>query len=382
MNLYESFLKLNKKDVLYYNQNYSLKDFVKKPTNKEAEKFIKNFFDYGSKIRVFDLGFSKKLHKTGKHIHTVSLYLLGFQLKEIFEKKIKEHIVAITNKNFEFEFEYTWFLTCLYHDTASVIEKNSNIAECFYGSENEYLDYYLRKVDPDFSFDLYRHNWSVPDQAHYTYTKELVENYFYYRHEHHNSNDHGIIGGFIYFDKLLKNYNSNWEKVKDEGRQYELFYTFKDGRCLRWQIEHLDHFAYIANSIIAHNIFHVTLNSNFNTIKMYDQYNLNEINSTIMDCRLKFENDPLTFFLGIMDTIEPIKSFTYNVSRPNFYTYLKILKKYTAYVENNKIVIMVDKSLFGETNTCKRCWENKILSLQEWLSVIVNIDDNKVEISF
>jgi len=205
--------------------------------------FIRRTYVVGSKEKIFDVGFQKLFHDQGKHQHTVALYFLGCHLSDILFDKLKNHIALYIKDMDWYDFKYTWFLTCLYHDASAVIEKS----EYSHNSPKD-LNFYLGRNNV--MYNVYKHIWEKNHNKPYTYPEALVKNYFIYRTKFRHELDHGIIAGYLLYDKLQKNYNSSWENVKNE--QYEDFYYNQ----LRWRIEHLSHFAYVANAIIAHNIWH------------------------------------------------------------------------------------------------------------------------------
>lgn len=95
---------------------------------KTAWSFIEQHYREGKKNRVpdhfmMDGKIKDNLLSSKKPAHTVSLYLLGLCMKSSFENEVlsalKQIIVEVKTW---YEFEYTWFLTSLYHDMASCEE--------------------------------------------------------------------------------------------------------------------------------------------------------------------------------------------------------------------------------------------------------------------
>ncbi|MDQ4678654.1 hypothetical protein, partial [Stenotrophomonas maltophilia group sp. RNC7] len=106
-----------------------------------------------------------------------------------------------------------------------------------------------------------------------------------------HSIDHGILAGFILFDRLIKNYNSAFEEEKDKNThtKYENF----EHKNLSWKREHQDHFAIIADSIIAHNIWFC--NQLKEEKQRYKLYGLDPLIPQYLK-KFKLKQKPLIFF--------------------------------------------------------------------------------------
>lgn len=320
--------------------------------HENAYNFIRGTYDVGAKEKIFDVGFQKLFHDQGKHQHTVALYFLGCQLSNMLHDKLKDHIGLYIKKMDWYDFKYTWFLTCLYHDTAAVIEKSE-----YSRNSPKDLNSYLGRYNV--VYNVYGHIWENNHNKPYTYPETLVKNYFIYRTEYGHALDHGIIAGYLLYDRLKKNYDSSWENVKSEN--YNDFYY----KHVRWRIEHLSHFAYVANAIIAHNIWHSEKTDESKHI--YKQYGLDPL--IYLDPRVNGESnmisvhkDPLVFYLGLLDTIEPIKFFMSECDIDSIWKAIQI-----EYDTNNRTLnIKTDGSLFKN-----REWFHKIKSIVNWLDVSI-----------
>lgn len=91
------------------------------------------------------------------------------------------------------------------------------------------------------------------------YDEETIKSYFKYlkgeRGRLHT--EHGIIAGYKLFDSLYRNFCR-----VTEGKQFVAgVYTEKE-TGLHWRKSHLDHFAYISDAIICHNLWTVTDGNN------------------------------------------------------------------------------------------------------------------------
>ena len=336
-------------------KNAVLREF----NNNNATAFITKIFKCGGKENAFDISFFKDYLKNGKHSHTVSLYFLGCLLSEIVDTHLEAYLsryVDSLRKDGWYCFNYTWFLTCLYHDTASAIEKSEWHRDC-----PSDIDFYLGKEDVQ--YNVFEHAWSNPLMKPYTYSESLVRNYFKYRVEYCHAIDHGIIGGYLLYDRLVKNYDKNWAEYKKEHPDapdacYNDFIHGGEYNNLRWRKAHMDHFAVIADAIIAHNIWHsknATENKN-----LYRQYGLDPlIHGKAKKTNIK--EAPLLFFLGLLDTLEPVKRFDNPVD---------CLNHIDIWGQDTFIYITVPAKYANTT------WFNGLSDIENWLAVHVDPDGN------
>jgi hypothetical protein len=111
--------------------------------------------------------------------------------------------------------------------------------------------------------------------------------YFIYRKQKWKVVDHGILGGILLYDRLIK-----IRRAKKKENEDNLFW----GKKLENQ------YKLAANAISIHNIWLPKAD----TKKEYKKYNLNEI---IDFTKIKFKDFPFFYILGIVDTIEPLKTY-------------------------------------------------------------------------
>ena len=345
--LLESYTSI--KDYYRYSENEQ-KSLLEQFTSTNASSFIENYFGIAGKESLFNFDFIKKYRNKNKNkdIHTVNLFLLGLHLKNIILSSssiIKEH------------FEYIWFLTCLYHDVACVIENNRNNK---YFDIGNYLDlnFYLGKYNV--IHNVYNHNWK--NIKYLNYSQYLIKNYFKYRLEHMNCIDHGIIGGYLLYDGLMKNYDSKFDETNKEN--YNKFHT----GGLEWDIEHLELYAIAAHAIIEHNIWFAIKEDDKNN---YKKYGLDEL---ICDEQLNIEKSPLLFYLGLLDSIEPLKLIANKESSAS-----DILRLISIEVKNKHIHIKYDDNLKKGNYIDFDKWIENIASTIKWLDVRVETK-NKNEI--
>lgn len=341
MSLYDKFIELHKdKHNFYYDEKLGVNP-IKSP--HRSWEFIKRYFKSGKKDKAFDLKFHNELKRNGKNIHTVSMYYLGLLSKRIIGPNDYE-LVSRIGDGYYYPFTYIWFLTCLYHDTASVIEEDRNLL-------GRNLEDALLHLDIEYDVFEYLQKWNIGTQ----YSEELVKNYYRFKQDQLTETDHGIIGGYLLFDRLMKNYFLNWNEYKKSENRWGTFENFNYKNRL-WTQEQLRVFAYISQAIIAHNIWHQ------NDTDIIREYNLEAIDERHSK-RINMNDNLLLYFLGIMDTIEPTKFFK-DFDPKDVWNGIEV------YIDNECIhLTILDDKFFGLG------WFEKIKSLESWICVKVETND-------
>lgn len=259
----------------------------------ECCAFIEKHFTDGCKVEALCFPFKNDYRISNRAVHMVSLYLLGLKLKDLFEDSIKKEFKNnITGEKDWYDFKYTWFLTCLYHDTASCVEEKNadwtNNADLIISPYTTSI----RCSDPGLSIKFRGSN-------------ALARNYFNYR-KSDGKCEHGIIGGFLLFNRLIDSFQ---KATKDHD--IEKGEIAKNG--LQWRKEHIDHFRYIADAIICHNMWTVQ-STDTDGVKKYKEHHLEKLiidSKSSHDQRLSINDYPLQFMLCLLDTIEPTKRFSH-----------------------------------------------------------------------
>lgn len=264
--------------------------------SKSCQKFIEDYFKSGGKTIVFewpDKDNNENI-KNEEYInrcpHIVSTYLLGLIIAEALG------IDKMTEINYNTDFKYVWFMTCLYHDFGYIYEKGNtinnkelnNIANCgikelenIIGIEN----------------DLYDSPYNDPKDN--IYSKEQAEIYLKYRAETKSKDnkgkiDHGIVGGLMLFDRLIKNYNEAYNNVSKDNKDIDK--NNFDYHELHFSKNNNKLYAKVSDAIIAHNIWLDTFNA------------MDEVKQKGIEIKRKINKDNyLGFLLGIADTLEPLK---------------------------------------------------------------------------
>lgn len=354
---------------VYYNDPKlirSLKALKANPTKEKAHQFIENYFNAGSKEKVFAMDFQQKYMKMGKHLHTTSLYLLGCHLSKLINMPLRLHLQDRVQSVGWYDFKYTWFLTSLYHDASCVLEDDA--LEAGMCDHFKSLNYHLGKnqIENDVFQYMSKHYNCLNcrenlcdksmNNSYFTFPESLVRNYFFYRVDYMHTVDHGIIAGYIMFDRLIKNYEQAWmEKCKDVGRCNYKDFKHKN---LSWRIEHQAHFACIANAIIAHNIWYCDEDDQ----DKYKRYGIEALFSSTAE-KISINKWPLLFFLGLLDTIEPVKRFEGKMPT------IEIWKQLNISVLNGNVIIEIGEDLIMKCPDEYKKWLDAIYAMTDWLSI-------------
>jgi hypothetical protein len=324
---------IDKFNKLYQERTWSyyegIKLYKKSPFESEdvAQRFIFDYFQKGEKQSVFD---SKIPINKERDLHSISIFFLGFLLKEVIDLP-----------KLEPDFQYLWFITCLYHDYGYFIENGKK--------EYPPNQFCISKIKKELAIskDLLKEN-SNPQFISLT-----IKNYYRYCRKEHDFINHGIVGGLLLYDRLCKNYSRIKAlaiKEKISGAKENDFYYHN----LHWSISHFEFYAKVSNAIISHNIWLAEENN----MDLYEKYKLKEL---IPSHKFSYNDDPYVFLIILVDSIEPIKFF--NQISPKC-----ILEKidFEILKEERKIVInILDKCLnFGK-------WFDEIIKLQNWLEIKV-----------
>ncbi|WP_329806415.1 hypothetical protein [Flavobacterium facile] len=301
------------------------------------EDFIFRYFKRGGKVEVFNtIGSDFSNLRYPNHINSV--FFLGLLVYN--NTGLKEKFRLGNNAPGYQIFPFIWFLISLYHDNAYHIEKdqeliidNNNLTQL---RTNFNIEHYL------FENRLCGVSISLMDSC---------ENYFKYRIEESNVIDHGIFGGLLLYDRLLK-----IRRRKANAHEETLFW----GEALE------DQYKLAASAIATHNIWMPKKNQH----ELYSHYGLNDL---INFTPLKFNDFNFLYLLGIIDTIDPIKTFIDD----------DVNEKYI--FENLKMEFKKSSIVFSVVDNSKLDFQkliNKCNSYVGWLDVKVNFDHMNLEIIF
>lgn len=260
--------------------------------------------------------------------HTNSVFFLGclFYKELSLEKSI--NIKKLDNSN---NFLFIWFLTALAHDFGYEYEKN------FKKFKNKITSIDTLKKHFEIDEDITSADIEPSSKAGRLYTQ--IKPYFEYRYKDCKI-DHGILAGIMLFDSLEK-HRKDKEKKKDDD-----FYWGEDLR--------LD-YAHASIAIATHNIWNVKDESlNFDRI-----------------FPISFNDYPLLFLLGLVDTLEPIKTFYCMDTN-------EVLKN--IYIEFSSDEKKVTLSKKDDSSLDFEKIKKKLEGLENWLDVEVCLRQNQISI--
>ncbi len=324
--LLDHILELKPNNWDYYkkrtNSNFS-PNIMKSSKQEDHKYFFVQYFVDGEKSEILNDFFNAQ-DDFKRSIHTNSIFFLGCLLYKKLE--LSNKIDFYSRKHDQFYF--IWFLTSLAHDFAYKYEDNFN----------KYKDSISKDI-----FNLKHNLISTKNKCNKPYREGLVQHipeYFKSRLKQCKI-DHGIVAGMKLYDSLVKNRIIQKEKFGVEDKERNLYWGD--------DLDPLYHCASIA--VATHNIWQ------------------NDKNKDLFPVSL--ENFPLLLLLGLVDTLDPVKTFdcvdpvyvleNILIEFENLHT-IEIKNADDSKLDFNKLIKKVDK-------------------LDEWLNVEVDIHtDNSIKI--
>ena len=176
-------------------------------------------------------------------------------------------------------------------------------------------------------------------------------NYFLFRKQQWKVVDHGILGGLLLFDRLVK-----IRREKKKENEDNLF-------CVR-KLE--NQYKLAANAISIHNIWLPT-NS---TKKIYEKFNLKDL---LNFQAIKFEDFPMFYILGVADTIEPLKTF-----KVDNFSDIYILKN--LYMDFKQNSITISNGVSSKLDFSKLLAKTKYF--ENWLAMEIKTNNESFELIF
>lgn len=348
--------------------------FATDKSEEECRGFIEEHFRSGNKEMAFQYpeSIKEKCLRGMRTVHMTSLYLLGDYLYDIFGEALYKGLEDEGNLNIksrgewyqkEYFFKYIWFLTCLYHDVTSNVEED----EEFKRIANEYFENKTSKSQKDTIYEHYCVDGKL-FQPRFNYG--TISEY-YDKRKKEGKYDHGIIAGYLLFEKLKKNFE---EKTKGHDMRKEIVYD-KDKK-IQWRLEQMDIFAYVSDAIICHNLWMAY------TPDDKAKYKSNGLDKLIIkddkSNRLSLEEYPLQFMLCLLDTIEPIKRFCNDRNEMNYKDCLQNI--YIADMSENGVrKLIISWSNIMKKNSNFKTWLKNIHELSKWMQVEVSECYSSVE---
>lgn len=327
---------INEQTWSYYENSIDINN--KWTNNRDAFEFIKQYFEFAGKSKVFKDENIEKYHKEieDRAGHTISTFLLGIKIADGFELDI------FTRDDNNMNFKYYWFLTCLYHDVGYIFENRKDTEQLFI----------VQKEGMEGLQEIFGIKY-IHERVFKTYSKEQVELYLKERSVIDNSFgklDHGIVGGLLLYDKLRKQFEIAWKRRTNISDSRDSFFIKDESnsRQLHLSNRHYEAYAKAADAIITHNIWQSTLLSYIETCDSVRKNIKHKIDFIGID-------NELCFVLSLADTLEPLKRGG---------RYLELISINSLICEKG-IELQMNKEVYNSIY-------QKIDSLEEWMKVKVS----------
>lgn len=323
----------------------------------ESTNFLQSYFVAGCKESILALGTDNRYALPDERaVHTVSGFFLGL----LIENCLNGQRTLSIEFPYWFPFSYFWFLTFLYHDYGyCVAEKEDSPITVpkhapkptpvppHQSSRARPQEYYsLHQVKrslgitlspfssfpgPFSSIGLSRRNneisivtallreltqraYSIEGRPRirfstgaeirgHQYNSAVVTRYFNYCINERSRLDHGIIGGYLFYDRIVKNYLSAYLSSQHESNEtlaLSNFYYKGKHFCS----DQLPLFSYVTDCIMAHNIWR----QSEETKELYKEYLLDTFLGDSYKA-VTFSSNPLLYILVLADTLEPTKVY-------------------------------------------------------------------------
>ena len=323
----------------------------------EATNFINTYFAAGCKENTLSFDFSEMyLLPDDRAIHTVSGFFLGLLIESCLNGT---RTLAIESSN-QFPFAYLWFLMFLYHDYGYCVTERDNspistperapIPDMLFTwnplrihrKEYDALCRMKRELGIDLSLfspypgslnrvgnfrqnneinlqrallrELTQRTFTVTGRPRlrfntgteitgHQYTSIITTRYFNYCINERHKVDHGIVGGYLFYDRMVKNYLSAYMTVLYEREALCVLgdFHYRDRHFCQ---EQLPIFSYIADCISAHNIW----KQPEEVRAAYEQYKLDVLLAENFK-NITFQENPLLYILVVADSLEPTKVY-------------------------------------------------------------------------
>lgn len=282
--LYEYFVELPVGQWAYYdrisNGIYENRNPFETCERGDFIRFIENFFQKAGKSKVFEYS-DIQVDELRYPYHICSVFFLGILLTN----KIPFLSEKFKYKPYEagyYLFPFLWFLITLFHDNAYQVEKDEKLHLEIKGLEDVYAKYVIEHR-------LFEKKNSKYKSISIKRLLAIRNNYFTFRLKHKKCIDHGLLGGVLLYDKLVK-----IRRIKKVENTDNLFWGSKLEK--QYQLA--------AEAISLHNIW-------LQEEKECEEYDLHDIHKESFKA-IKCENFPLFYLLGCVDTLEPLKAYSKN----------------------------------------------------------------------
>jgi len=352
--------------------------------------------------------------------HSISSFFLGFILADGLLDNCDEFAKSDRFSNKSYPFSYIWYLTCLYHDYGYNLEKDTvmsrkisnkihsaheqkrvhsamNKSPYYYGMYDFRKEYKIResiwKKTRSNEYCCRLNNYDNRDCNECRVIKQIekfyantnkkihingidlkipmrtsndISRYFAYRlllGNHNGCIDHGIAGGVIFFDKIIKNYAKSYLQAKKRDHNIcimEFLNPNDYDHKLFFSFDQLKIFSYISDCIINHNIWKCSCDK----IGIYKEFCLDNLIGEKFE-KINFYKNPLLFILVMSDILEPYKNLNEINIDGREYNKTEIIQtfgKLNINVINKQIVIKIHEDL-------RQQFLQKLRGMVEWINI-------------
>ncbi|OXA93806.1 hypothetical protein [Flavobacterium hercynium] len=300
------------------------------------KNFIKRYFKRGGKIKVLKTtGVFVDQIRLPNHINSVFFLGILFYYNTDLHKKYK-----LENNDPGYStFPFIWFLIALFHDNAYQMEMGNALQDVVS----------LDELKKHFQIDHFL--LDINTVANCKPLQDSRADYFTYRKEVWKVADHGIVGGILLYDRLVK-----IRREKKLINEDNLFW----GENLEKQ------YLLAACAISLHNIWLPQKGME----PVYEKYNLHQL---ISFQKIKFADFPLFYLLAIVDTIEPLKTY-----RDDKFSDQYILEN--LYFDFKSESVEVSYNEQSSLDFCKM--KEKLKSFDNWINLDIKTSKNSFELIF
>ena len=320
-----------------------------------ADRFITRYFTAARKEFVLAYRFDERYQLPPERaIHTVSGFFLGLLIENCINGTTP---LSLQSTNY-FPFSYLWFLTFLYHDYGYCVTERENcpveypqhapiprindvrytqscrgeyralteikrklgISLSPFSSSGafQFSNHATRRVEPSMEHtllcELTQRNNTISGypKLHFSngsvirghqYPSRIITRYMNYCINTRQRVDHGIVGGYLFYDRMIKNYMLAYLASNAETGSTQNLSDFHY-RNRHFCKEQLNIFSYISDCILSHNIFKQPPDMR----ALYEEYQLIDLLEENFKT-ITFESNPLLYILAVSDTLEPIKAY-------------------------------------------------------------------------
>lgn len=313
--------------------NYRFYYGTKYNDDKSCSDFIADFIERSGKRKISLFDAIKYIEKkyAFRLNHIVNVFLLGIYLYYdcmIIRTSIDDELKHFNeqNKTERYEFDFIWFLICLFHDLGYKKEEDSK----------KMLAIYLNNEIVKLKQSNLGEITGVP-----TLYKDIL-NYLDYRKERFACIDHGIYAGRVLYNGLC-----------DIRREHE---NDDNHSNLSWSVDLENVYNYAAWIISAHNIFFAK--SSFDK-KLYKKYKLDKLIIEPDEYPISLNAYPMFYLFCLVDSLEPIKVFRDK----------ELLRSLFLTISDKELKIRSEIRC-----GCHSSYFDKVKSLNDWLTP-VKLDD-------